>query len=180
MNLWLRLIWLFVTAPFRARIDAPFGVSRLNFRVWPHDLDTNLHMNNGRYLTLGDQGRADLLLRSGLWRAVLKNGWLPMLSGASIRYRRELKPFQGFELQSRIVYWDTKAFVMEHRFVINRDGKLDLAAIALVRGGLYDRKARTFIDAGNIFRSIGVTDASPPPSDEVAAFLAAEDALKRA
>jgi hypothetical protein len=52
MNLWFRVLWLFLSASFRARIAPPFGVSRLSFRVWPHDLDTNLHMNNGRYLTI--------------------------------------------------------------------------------------------------------------------------------
>ena len=30
-------------------------------RVWPNDLDTNAHMNNGRYLTLMDLGRFDLM-----------------------------------------------------------------------------------------------------------------------
>jgi acyl-CoA thioesterase FadM len=178
--LWLRLVWLFLSAPLRARIVPPFGISRLTFRVWPHDLDTNLHMNNGRYLTIADQGRADLLLRTGLWRAVLKNGWLPMLSGASIRFRRELTPFQPFELQSRIVYWGAKTFVMEHRYVVTRNGEADLAAIALVKGGLYDRKARTFIEAGEIFKVVGFTGESPPPSDEVLAFITAEEALKRA
>ena len=179
MNLWFRVIWLFLTAPFRPRLTPPFEVSRLTFRVWPLDLDTNLHMNNGRYLTLADQGRADLLLRSGLWRAVLKNGWLPMLSGSIIRYRRELKPFQTFELQTRVVYWNARNLVMEHKVLINDKGGQVLAAIALVRGGLYDRRQRMFIDCAEIFRVVGYEGDSPPASAEVAAFMAAEDEIKR-
>jgi len=179
MNLWFRVLWLFLTTPLRPKIAPPFGVSRLRFRVWPLDLDTNLHMNNGRYLTIADQGRADLLLRSGLWRAVLRHGWLPMLSGSTVRYRRELKPFERFELLTRIVFWNERNFVMEHRFVVTRDGRPDLAAIALVRGGLYDRKSRSFVPASLIFREAGYEGAPPEATAEVAAFMRAEDELKR-
>ena len=41
-------------------------------RVWPNDLDTNAHMNNGRYLTLMDLGRFDLMTQCGLVGTVLK------------------------------------------------------------------------------------------------------------
>lgn len=179
MNLWLRVLWLFLTAPFRPRLTPPFGQSCLRFRVWPLDLDTNLHMNNGRYLTIADQGRADLLLRSGLWRSVIRNGWLPMLSGSIIRYRRELRPFQAFELRTQVVYWNQRNIVMEHRFVTGSGAEEVLVAIALVRGGLYDRKARQFIDCADLFRSVGYEGASPEATAEVAAFMAAEDEIKR-
>ena len=66
MNLWLRLIWLFLTTPFRPRLAIPTDVSVLGLRVLPNDLDLSLHMNNGRYLTVMDLGRLDLILRSGL------------------------------------------------------------------------------------------------------------------
>lgn len=180
MNLWFRVIWLFLTAPFRARIEAPFGISRLRFRVWPLDLDTNLHLNNGRYLTIADLGRADLLLRSGVWRAVLKEGLLPMLSGSAIRYRRELKPFQTFMLESRIVCWRATTFVMEHRFVTkNAAGEPFTAAITLVRGGLYASKQRQFVPAARLMEMAGYSGPSPEFEPEVEAFLAVEDSLKR-
>lgn len=180
MNLWLRVLWLLLATPFRAKIDAPFGVSRLKFRCWPHDCDTNLHMNNGRYLTIADLGRTDLLLRMGLIKLVLKEGLQPMLSGAAVRFRRELKPFQPFTLESRIVCWRGTTFVMEHRFVAaGKDGNPTTAAIALVRGGLYDKKGRQFVGAERLARAVGYEGESPAVDAEVEAFLAAEDALKR-
>lgn len=179
MNLWFRVLWLFLTAPFRGRIVAPFGVSRLNFRVWPLDLDTNLHLNNGRYLTIADLGRADLLLQSGLWRSVFKEGLLPMLSGSAIRYRRELRPFQAFTLESRIVCWRASAFVMEHRFVTRgKDGEAVTAAIALVRGGLYAKRERKFVPAARLMEMAGYTGPSPEIAPEIEAFLIVEDGLK--
>ena len=85
MNLWLRLLWLIATAWRRPRLELPFATSSLAFRVWPHDVDTSLHMNNGRYWTLMDLGRTDLMIRSGLWRPVLKERWTPVVSAAATR-----------------------------------------------------------------------------------------------
>jgi acyl-CoA thioesterase FadM len=182
VNLWLRLLSLIVASFWRPRLDPARDVSRLSFRVWPHDLDTSLHMNNGRYWTIMDLGRADLMLRSGLWRAVLRHGWTPVVSAGKIRFRRELKAFRSFRLETRIVAWAETWFVIEHRLVTAaRDGSDILSAIALVRAGLYDRKAKSFVPVARMFEEIGLAEAaSPEPSAEVAAFLEAEAALKQA
>ena len=103
MNLWFRLIWLLVTTRFRPRLDLPADASVLPFRVWFHDLDTSLHMNNGRYWTLMDLGRLDLMLRSGLWRAVLRHRWLPVVNAGTIRFRREMRLFRPFRVETQIL-----------------------------------------------------------------------------
>jgi acyl-CoA thioesterase FadM len=182
VNLWLRLLSLIVASFWRPRLDPARDVSRLSFRVWPHDLDTSLHMNNGRYWTLMDLGRADLMIRSGLWRAVLRHGWTPVVSAGKIRFRRELKAFRPFRLETRIVAWAETWFVIEHRLLAAaRDGSDVLSAIALVRAGLYERKAKAFVPVARMFDEIGIAEAaSPEPSPEVAAFLEAEQALKQA
>ena len=112
MNLWLRLIWLVLSAPRRPQLVLPGTGSVLHFRVWPHDLDLSLHMNNGRYLTLMDLGRLDIMLGSGLWRAVMLHKWTPIASAITIRYRRELRPFQKFRLETRLINWDASNVVM--------------------------------------------------------------------
>jgi acyl-CoA thioesterase FadM len=182
VNLWLRLLHLIVASFLRPRLDPARDVSRLSFRVWPHDLDTSLHMNNGRYWTLMDLGRADLMIRSGLWRAVLRHGWTPVVSAGKIRFRRELNAFRPFRLETRIVAWAETWFVIEHRLLAAaRDGSDVLSAIALVRAGLYERKAKAFVPVARMFDEIGIAEAaSPEPSPEVAAFLEAEQALKQA
>jgi acyl-CoA thioesterase FadM len=181
MNLWLRLLSLLATFNFRPKLNLPFDASRVAFRVWPHDLDTSLHMNNGRYWTLMDLGRTDLLLRSGLWRAVLKESWTPVVNAASIRFRRELKLFRSITLETRILCWAETWVVMEHRIIsTGRNGQPIVAAVALVRVGLYSRTQRAFVTVGQMFEIIGANAVSPEPSPEVAAFLAAEDAMKRA
>lgn len=177
MNLWLRLLWLIAGTAWRPRLTLPLGPSRLRFRVWPHDLDTSLHMNNGRYWAIMDLGRADLLLRSGLWRPVLENRWTPVVASAQIRFRRELGPFQGFHLETRLLCWDESRFVMEHRVVT---GDSTVAAHALVQAGLYDRARRRFVPVADLFGLVGADAPSPPRSAEVEAFLNADTALRQA
>jgi acyl-CoA thioesterase FadM len=182
VNLWLRLIAVLVRAFTGARLDPTAEASVLHFRVWPHDLDISLHMNNGRYWTIMDLGRADIAVRSGVWRPLWRYGWMPVVSAGKIRFRRELRLFRAFRLETRIVAWAATWFVVEHRIVAKgRDGADILAAIALTRAGLYDRKGKAFVPVARMFAEVGRPHAeSPEPTPEVAAFLAAEEALKHA
>ena len=69
---------------------------------------------------------------------------------------------------------------MEHRFLAEgKDGEISTAAIALVRGGLYDKKARKFAGAERLAQAAGYMGESPPFTEDVEAFLAVEDGLKR-
>ena len=179
MNLWLRLLAYFLTVRRRPALVLPGNASVLQFRVWPHDLDLALHMNNGRYLTLMDLGRLDILIRSGLWRVILQHRWTPIASGIQIRFSRELRVLDRFRLETRLLAWDDTRVVMEQVFVIAsgaREGQV--AARALFKGGIYDRAARSFVPVARMMQETGVTAASPAQSPEVAAFLAADDALR--
>ena len=137
-------------------------------------------MNNGRYWTLMDLGRTDLMIRSGLWRTVLRNRWVPVVSAGKIRFRRELRLFQPFAIETRILTWAESWVVMEHRLVSRgRDGREILNAVALVRAGLYHRRERRFVTIDEMFAEIGAQAPASQPTPEVAAFLAAEEAMKR-
>jgi acyl-CoA thioesterase FadM len=181
MNLWLRVLHLIISSFFRAKINPVRDVSRLRFRVWPHDLDTSLHMNNGRYWTLMDLGRADIMIQSGLWRPIMKHGWVPVVSAGQIRFRREMRLFQPFTLESRILTWSEGHVVMEHRLVSQaRDGSPILSAIALVKAGLYDRSEKSYVPIERLLQEIGLAMEPPGAAPEVLAFLHAEETLKRA
>lgn len=114
-------------APQSAILDP----SVLHFRVWPNDLDFNFHMNNGRYLTLMDLGRMDLVARAGLLPLMRANKWYPVLGNCMIRFRRPLQPFEKFKLTTRIIGWDEKWVYLVQRF---DNAKGQPAALALVRG----------------------------------------------
>lgn len=181
MNLWFRLIWLLLTTRFRPSLALPAEASVLPFQVWPHDLDISLHMNNGRYWSLMDLGRLDLMLRSGLWRAVLRHRWLPVVNAGTIRFRREMRLFRPFRVETTILCWSEAWLVMQHRMLMRgRDGGEIVAAVALVRAALYDKKARAYVPVARLLGEIGIEARSPEPSPEVAAFLASEDAMRNA
>ncbi|HEX5727441.1 MAG TPA: thioesterase family protein [Longimicrobiaceae bacterium] len=128
MNLVFRLLAVVVGACFRPRLR-PLEESVLTFRVLPNDLDANLHMNNGRYLTLMDLGRVDMMLRLGVLRELFRRRWSPVVGSATVRFRRALAPFQRYELRTRILCWDDRWFFMEQRFT--RGG--ELVAVGVVK-----------------------------------------------
>lgn len=180
MNLWFRFFATLISSLWRPALRPPLERSRLRFRVWPLDMDINLHMNNGRYLTIMDLGRMDLVVRMGMVRPLLKQGWMPVLTSSTIRYRRELRLFEPFDMESAIVYWQGSVFVMEHRmrFVKGRRAGA-IAATALVKGGFYDRKERTFISIDKMAEVFGFDQVdSPSPSAAINALLASEDAIR--
>ncbi len=171
MNLYFRLILVLIKSYF-ARPLAPLATSVLRFRVWPTDLDLNMHMNNGRYLTLMDLGRTDLMIRSGLLKAVLKQRWMPVIAAAMVRYRRSLLPFQPFELHSRVLCWDDKWFFLEQRVV--RDGRT--VTIALIKGLI--RRPGGYVAPAEIFEQVlGEPIASPEVPESVHAWLRSEEHL---
>jgi acyl-CoA thioesterase FadM len=119
---------------FRRRLDI-LDDCIITMRVWPNDLDLNMHMNSGRYLSMMDIGRVEILARTRMLRPVLKRGWRPMVAATFIRYKKSLLPFERFTVRSRVVCWDEKWLYFEHN--IERRG--EVAAQAYVRGLLRGR-----------------------------------------
>lgn len=111
MNLYFRLLMLRLTSLVRPRLGA-WDDAVTPFRVLPTDLDVLRHMNNGKFLTIMDLGRLDLMLRSGLWGRMTRRGWYPVVAGQTITYRKSLNPWQRFELHTRFLgFHDTWAYV---------------------------------------------------------------------
>jgi acyl-CoA thioesterase FadM len=155
MNLWFRLLLMLLTSKWRERVG-PLATSSLRMTVLPNDLDFNGHVNNGRYLTLADVGRMDFVLRSGALRVALAHRALPIVGDAFARFRRDLRAFERFELQTRILGWNEKWFFLEHRFVRRRR----VLGVVLIRG-LW--KASTGVVTPEVFaEAMGVDKNSPP------------------
>jgi acyl-CoA thioesterase FadM len=170
MNLIFRLLIVLLRARNRRPLDLS-GVSRVAMRVLPNDLDLNLHLNNGRYLTIMDLGRIDFILRSGLLRSFLKNKWMPLIGGTLIRYRFSLRPFEKFDVVTKVVGWDDKWFYFEQKLETGAGA----AAIALAKG-LVQEGSRT-VNPAEVLRAIGVYCPAPPYTEAVARWLSAEQTL---
>lgn len=130
MNLYFRLLLFMIRVRFRSRLGI-WDTSHVTFRVNPLDLDLQRHMNNGRYLSLMDLGRMDLMLRSRFWQRITGQGWYPVVAGQTITYRRSLLLWERFDLASRVIGHDDRWIYMEQ--VFRRDGKVVVDAIVRAR-----------------------------------------------
>jgi acyl-CoA thioesterase FadM len=117
----------------------PIGVletDTLYQRVWPNDVDFNLHLNNARYLSLMDYARLHLLARGGLLNRVIRERLMPVVGGVWMTYRRSLPLWARYTLATRLVGWDDRWFYMEQTFT----GREGLTAVGWVKGALRDRR----------------------------------------
>lgn len=159
MSLFLRLFWVLWCATRKSKLR-PLDHSIVHFRVWPTDLDLNRHMNNGRYLTIMDLGRLDLLARTGLVRLARINKWVPIVGFVSVRFRRPLHLFQAYELHTWITHWDEKWFYVRQEFRIGQQ----IYASAWLKGLLRHRRGP--IAPREILAAIGFNIACPRPVDQ--------------
>jgi len=164
MNLFLRLLLLLLTAPFRPRCDV-LGPSRKRFIVWPPDLDVLFHVNNGVYLSMLDVARVDLMLRSGIGKRLRKTGVYPVVAAQTIRFRRSLQLFQAFEVETQVIGWDEKAFIIQHHFL--RGG--EVVAEAVVRSRFLRRRGGT-VSSRELLDLIGHAGESPPLPEWIQAW----------
>ncbi len=167
MNLLFRLIWVICSKFWRRKLH-PLSESVLYLRVLPNDLDLNFHMNNGRFLSLMDLGRLDLLIRSDLAAALLRHRWQPLVGAVNMRYKVSLLPFQRYRLRTKVVGWDEKWFYLEQRF--ERGNRT--IAVALVKA-LF-RGDRRNIPPGETLRLIDVNIDPPVMPDKIKKWLSME------
>jgi acyl-CoA thioesterase FadM len=172
MNLWFRLLKVLLQGLWRTRVRWDER-TLLRFRVWPLDLDINMHMTNARYLALMDLGRLNLILQTGLGRLVVQERWGPVIASALVRFRRPLHLFEAFTLSTRIIGWDEKWIFIEHR--IERGNTL--VCHALVKGLFMS--PRGAVPPERIARAIGHEGAAPPLPDWVKDWMAVEAAQTR-
>ena len=118
MNLIFRMLWVIVRSYFLKRIEMDNVTSTLSLHVLPNDIDINLHMNNGRYLTICDLNRVDVFARSGLLKAMFKRGWIPVIAEHTMTYKKPLNIFQRYEVSLEMQKWDEKYFYMRHTFTV--------------------------------------------------------------
>jgi len=169
----LRLLWTLASGLVKAPVG-PLDECRVALRVWPNDLDANLHMNNSRYLLAMDLGRWDFSLRTGLIREALRRRWFPVAGSATLRFRRSLRPFQRFELVTRLAAWDEKWCWFEQRFEVDGQPYAIGRVKALLRGGEGN------VPVSSVLAAIGRPDALPPAMPEtIRLWQQSEEAERR-
>lgn len=163
MILLFRVIVQAVCSKWRPSITDLLGAARIRLRVMPNDLDLNRHVNNGRVYSLVDLGRMDWFIRTGLMRAGLRRGWMPVVGDSTGRFIRQMRLFEVFTLETKLLGWNDKWLFIEHR-LFRRDGQL--AAIVAVRTAYVSEQG--VVPTQKLFELIG---KSPGQSPELPPWL---------
>lgn len=153
MHLLLRTLIHLFRSGRRSKLSL-WEVSSWPSRAWPWDVDVALHINNGMYFSLMDLGRFDLMKRSGAWQSMRKLKWSPVVNAETIAFRKSVKLWQRFTIESRIVGLDEKAIYFEQRMV--------------VRGEIYARAyiaTRLISASGPVSNERIIEEFGTPPAD---------------
>ena len=129
MNLLFRFLSVLVASHFRSKVG-PLDSSVCHFRVLPSDFDVYRHMNNGRYLSMMDAARLDLIIRLNLLPSLFRRRTYPVVGSAMIRYVRSIDAFRRYSIRTRVLSWDEKWFFIEQLFEC--DGRV--MAVGLIKG----------------------------------------------
>jgi len=131
------------------------GTNVSHHRCWPQDIDVFFEMNNGRILTILDLGRTILATRTGLLTSLKEKRWGLTMAGASVRYRKRIRPFVKFRIVSRAVGWDDKFFYLEQSIWIGNE----CAVQALYRSAVTDKNG--IVRPRQLFDHIGFEGDRP-------------------
>lgn len=118
MNLYLRMLWVYLVSLGKPRLPLIGAVSTLRLMTFPNDIDVNRHVNNSRYLAYADLNRLDLFIRTGFLSAAIRNGWVPIVAEHTMTYRKPLKVFRHFDAEMVFQAYDEKYFYMTHSFKV--------------------------------------------------------------
>lgn len=159
VNVLWRTLLVLVRARRRLRREGPLDpntVTRMRLRVLPTDIDVLRHLNNGRYLSLFDLGRWDLLTRSGLVSAMTEKGWYAVVAAETITFRRSLELWQRFELETRLIGHDDRAVYLERRALVGDE----IYARAIIRARILRRTGGT-VPHDELFAAVGRPEGLP-------------------
>ena len=170
----MNVIWRTLLTILRARVllrrhgrIAPGTVGRVHLRTLLTDIDLLRHMNNGRYASLFDLGRFDLLMRTGIWDAMNARRWYAVVASETIPFRKSLGLWQRFTVESRLYGHDDRSVYLMHRAVVG--GEVYAEMIVRAR---FLRRSGGIVANEELFAALGRPDDLPPLPQWVADWAA--------
>ncbi|MFB8388065.1 thioesterase family protein [Microbacterium sp. NPDC055910] len=152
----LLTIWRAKRHVRRHGLTDPRAVGRVRVRTLPTDLDLLGHMNNGRYPSLFDLGRFDLLVRTGMWDLLREKRWYAVVASSTITFRKSLELWQRFTVESRLLGHDEKSTYLVHRAVV--DGEIYAEMIVRAR---FLRRGGGIVPLEELFQALHKPDDLP-------------------
>ncbi|KAF9143784.1 hypothetical protein BGX30_014736 [Mortierella sp. GBA39] len=180
MGLRIALVQLYSIRYGRAFRIKPTETSIVRERVWFDDLDLNFHFSNSSYGKNCDFGRVKYVTSLLGPSALPYHPFQKMtfaLGGNQMWFKKEIRLFQTYEIRTRLLSWNQKWFIIEHRMYTPCKGKAQtLCAIGLSKfvlkfsGGTWKGKTVPFLDAlemvGHDVRQLRVLEAKAKGNGE--------------
>jgi acyl-CoA thioesterase FadM len=164
VNMLLRTLLMMITSRRKPKKDFR-EVGRVTMHVMPNDLDLLGHVNNGIYLSLMDLGRMDMMIRSGRWQQLSRLGWYPVAASVSVTYRRSLRLWEKYVLETKVIGFDDRAMYVEQRFV--RDNEVYVAAVMRAR---FLKKSGGTVTVAEMGQLAGIDPTTMPIPDWIATW----------
>lgn len=101
-----------------------------------YELDSYGHVNNAVYISYTEQARWEILKNRGLLKSFLNQNLLLVVTETNIRYMRELKLFDKFEIETTLKH--EAPYLIFHHDMINVTGNCKTAK-AIVKTLLIDK-----------------------------------------
>lgn len=155
MHMILRTLLIFFTKRFSKKSSVN-EMTEYTMRVLPTDLDLLMHVNNGVYFSLMDFGRWDMIFRNGVYDACKKRGWYSVVASETIKFRRSLKLWDKFTLQTQIKGHDEKNVFIQQKFICRGQ----LMATGLVRVRILKKSGGT-VPTYDVFKAINESLKDP-------------------
>ncbi|MEQ9316332.1 MAG: thioesterase family protein [Henriciella sp.] len=157
MNLFFRLLLVFLRATFSKKNDDVFAETELRSRVMLTDQDMFAHMTNSRYFSFSDLATINYIIRTGYWPKLRKAGWVPVVAAESVTFARTLKAHQAFVIKTRLQGWDERYICLEHNFI--RNGKQTARVRSIAR--FASRRKGKSVTMADVMNLLGVERPSP-------------------
>lgn len=173
MNLIGRFILALFFALFYKRSSSLLATTTRTFRVWPHDIDINVHLTAARYLSFGDLARMGWMVDNRiLWKFFTK-GYQSVINAQEITYIREFRTFSKVIVEIQLVSWDDKYSYFEQRYFCGDR----LYAIGHARSAMLT--SRKVVTPQSVYDALALNVQSPAESEIIADWKETLAAKKR-
>jgi acyl-CoA thioesterase FadM len=130
MHMLFRFIILFLKKRWLPKSEFD-ETTEISMRVLPTDLDFLWHVNNGVYFSFMDFGRMDMIYRNGVFQLSQREGWYGVVAGETIKFKRSLKLFDKFTIQTKVLGHDERYFFISQKFMCQ--GQLMASGLVKIR-----------------------------------------------
>lgn len=159
----------FIVIMLKCLFAKPKGLQEnfdLEFRTVPFfDTDVSRFFTQ-TYASYMGLARWHYIFASTFKRVAIKNKWAPVATSEYITYKRSIKAGERVLLRTNLLCWTDQRFYLRQSFLVGGE----LRAVALVEGSV--RSPKGVLNPIEAFRTLGVTEASPPPPAEIKAWKA--------